>query len=87
MPTLPFKLNHDRRHHIPRQRRKVVNWRDYDASLRRRGSLTVWFTAEAIAGWRAAPRTTPGGHPPQPFRALRAWKLRLLRPATRPWRS
>jgi hypothetical protein len=31
MPTLPFKLNHDRRHHIPRQRRKVVNWRDYDA--------------------------------------------------------
>ena len=60
---MPFKLNHDRRHHIPRQRRKVVNWRDYDASLRQRGSLTVWFTAEAIAGWRAAPRTTPGGQP------------------------
>jgi len=48
---LPFKLNHGRRHHIPRQRRKVVNWRDYDAGLRRRGSLTVWFTAEAIEGW------------------------------------
>ena len=47
MPTLPFKLNQDRRHHIPKQRRKVVNWRDYDASLRRRGSLTVWFTEEA----------------------------------------
>jgi hypothetical protein len=58
---LPFKLNQDRRHHIPRQRRKVVNWRDYDASLRRRGSLTAWFTEEAIAGWRAAPRTTVGG--------------------------
>ena len=38
----------DRRRHIPKQRRKVVNWRDYDASLRRRGSLTVWFTEEAI---------------------------------------
>ncbi|MBV8402516.1 MAG: IS5/IS1182 family transposase, partial [Acetobacteraceae bacterium] len=37
-----FKLNHDRRHHIPKQRRKVGNWRDHDASLRRRGSLTVW---------------------------------------------
>src|ERR671932_1022600 len=63
MPPLPFKLNHDRRHPIPRQKRKVTNWRDYDASLRQRGSLTVWFTAEAIAGWRAAPRTTRGGQP------------------------
>jgi hypothetical protein len=31
--------------------------------LRRRGSLTVWFTDEAIAGWLAAPRTTRGGQP------------------------
>jgi len=23
MPIVPFKLNQDRRHHIPRQRRKV----------------------------------------------------------------
>jgi hypothetical protein len=29
----------------------------------RRGSLTVWFTDEAIAAWRAEPRTTPGGQP------------------------
>jgi hypothetical protein len=27
----------------------------------KRGSLTIWFTEEAIAAWRAAPRTTPGG--------------------------
>ena len=40
-----------------------MNWREYDASLRQRGSLTVWFTADAIKGWRAAPRTTPGGQP------------------------
>ena len=45
---MPFKLNQDRRHHIPKQRRKVVNWRDYDASLRQRGSLTVWFSEEAV---------------------------------------
>jgi Transposase DDE domain len=31
--------------------------------LRRRGSLTVWFTDEAIAAWRAEPRTTPGKQP------------------------
>jgi hypothetical protein len=36
----------------------VKNWAAYDASLRQRGSLTVWFTQEAIMAWRAAPRTT-----------------------------
>src|SRR3954468_14289620 len=63
MPTLPFKLNQDRRHHIPRQQHKVTNWPAYDASLRQRGSLTVWFTDEAIAAWEAEPRTTRGGQP------------------------
>jgi hypothetical protein len=60
---VPFKLNQDRRHHIPRQQRKVTNWPAYDASLRQRGSLTVWFTEEAITAWRAEPRTTRGGQP------------------------
>ena len=63
MPILPFKLNQNRRHHIPKQKHKVRNWRAYDASLRQRGSLTVWFTDEAIEAWRAEPRTTPGGQP------------------------
>ena len=58
---LPFKVNKDRRHRIPRQRHRVTNWAEYDAGLRARGSLTVWFTEEAIEGWRAAPRTTRGG--------------------------
>ncbi len=63
MPILPFKLNQDRRHRSPRQKRKLMDWREYDAGLRQRGSLTVWFTNEAIEGWRAQPRTTPGGQP------------------------
>src|SRR3954447_7135323 len=29
--------------------------------MRRRGSLTLWVSDEAIAAWRAAPRKTPGG--------------------------
>jgi hypothetical protein len=61
MPAVPFKLNQDRRHHIPRQQRKVTNWPAYEASLRQRGSLTVWFTDDAIAAWAAEPRTTRGG--------------------------
>ena len=60
---MPFKANADRRHHIPRQRHRVTNWPAYEAGLRARGSLTVWFTAEAIKAWRAERRTTRGGQP------------------------
>lgn len=41
----------------------MTNWREYDAALRARGSLTVWFSDEAIEAWRAEPRTTRGGQP------------------------
>ena len=58
---MPFKLNQDRRHHIPKQKHRVTNWPAYDAALRQRGSLTVWFSDEAIAAWRAEPRTTRDG--------------------------
>ena len=60
---MPFKANADRRHHIPKQRRRITNWAAYVAALRQRGSLTVWFTQEAIAAWEGEPRTTPGGPP------------------------
>src|ERR1700710_3054692 len=61
MTAVPFKLNQDRRHHIPRQQHKVTHWRAYEAGLRQRGSLTVWFSDDAIAAWAAEPRTTRGG--------------------------
>src|ERR1700710_914716 len=61
MPAVPLKLNQDRRHHIPRQQHKVTNWRAYEAGLRQRGSLTVWFSDDAIAAWAAEPRRTRGG--------------------------
>src|SRR5436189_6447539 len=63
MSAVPFKANADRRHHIPKQQDRVTNWSEYDAGLRQRGSLTVWFSEEAIAAWRAEPRTTRGGQP------------------------
>ena len=58
---MPHKYNADRRHRIPKSCYKVTNWQAYEAGLRQRGSLTIWFSEEAIAAWRAAPRTTPGG--------------------------
>ena len=60
---MPHKYNAARRHHIARPKQRVTNWADYNEALRQRGSLTVWFTDDAIAAWKAAPRTTPGGQP------------------------
>jgi len=60
---LAFKANADRRHHIPKQRHRATNSAAYDAALRQRGSLTVWFTEEAVIAWNAEPRTTRGGQP------------------------
>ena len=58
---MPFKANADRRHRIPKQQFRATNWAEYDAALRGRGSLTVWFTDAAITAWKAEPRTTRGG--------------------------
>ena len=60
---MPSKANSDRRHRIPKQRHRVTNWAAYEAALRARGSLTVWFTAEAVEAWRAEPRPGRGGQP------------------------
>ncbi len=57
---MPLKFHSRGRRHIPRQKYRVTNWRDYDA-LRNRGSLTIWFTEDAIAHWLAQPRITPSG--------------------------
>jgi Transposase DDE domain len=79
MSTVPFKANAARRHRIPRQRHRVTNWAAYEAALRQRGSLTVWFTDEAIRAWRAAPRTTRGGQPwYSPLAILTALTLRAV---------
>jgi len=59
--VVPFKVNAERRHHIPKQRHRATNSAASDAALRQRGSLTVWFTDAAIAAWKAEPRTTRGG--------------------------
>ena len=76
---LPFKLNQAGRHHIPRQKHKSTNWPAYDASLRQRGNLTVWFTTEAIQAWAAELRTTRGGQPwYSPLAILTALTLRAV---------
>ncbi len=58
---MSFKLHSKGRRRISPQRHRVANWRDYDASLGNRRNVRIWFTPEAIADWKAQPRTTPGG--------------------------
>lgn len=58
---MPNKHNAKRRHHIAKMKYSVRNWREYDAALRARGSLTMWVTPDAMALCAAQPRSTPGG--------------------------
>jgi hypothetical protein len=79
MSAMPFKANAKCRHHIPKQKRRVTNWPAHEASLRQRGDLTVWFSAEAIASWRAEPRTNRGGQSwYSPLAILTALTLRTV---------
>ena len=57
-PPMPHKHNDDRRHHIPKMAFKVRNWPEYEAGLRRRGSLTLWIEDAALDHWQTF---GPGG--------------------------
>ena len=57
---MPHKHNADRRHHIPKMTFKVRNWPEYEAGLRRRGSLTFWIEDVALSQWQTV---GPGGQP------------------------
>jgi hypothetical protein len=50
---MPHKHNADRRHHIPNMSFKVQNWPEYEAGLRRRGSLTLWIEDGALDHWQS----------------------------------
>jgi IS5 family transposase len=60
---MPHKHNASRRHRIGKMKFKVTNWPEYEAGLRRRGSLTLWISPEALVGWQALRRKTRSGQP------------------------
>jgi hypothetical protein len=60
---MPYKFNEGRRHKIPKPKYRVKNWPEYDAALVQRGSLTVWFTSEAVDAWHAPATGARGGQP------------------------
>jgi hypothetical protein len=48
---MSHKYHASRRHRISKRRYKITSWQAYEAGLRQRGSLTMWFTEEAIVAW------------------------------------
>jgi hypothetical protein len=46
-----------------KHRYRVRNWPTYEAGLRKRGDLTLWFSEDTIAAWRAPTGEKPGGQP------------------------
>ena len=40
-----------------KQRYRIRNWREYNAALVERGSLTVWFEEDHIKQWYAQEKT------------------------------
>ncbi|WP_190242292.1 transposase, partial [Bradyrhizobium algeriense] len=83
---MPYKVNEERRHKIPKARYRVQNWRDYDAALRRRGDLTVWVTPAAMAAW-TPPRCRRRGRPQKYSEIAIETGLMLRLAFGRPWRQ
>ena len=40
---------------------RVKNWPAYEAALRKRGDVTLWFDEDALAAWNASPSGRAGG--------------------------
>ena len=51
---------------------RVKNWSDYEAGLRKRGDLTLWFSQEAIENWTPGPTGQPGGQ--RRYSDLASWR-------------
>ena len=50
---MPHKDNAGCRHHSPKMSFKGQNWSEYEAGLRRRGSLTLWIEDTVLDCWQA----------------------------------
>ena len=59
---MPYKHNESRRRKFTKPKYRVTNWPEYNEALRRRGDITIWFSAEAINDWHPA-KTGARGRP------------------------
>jgi len=57
---MPNKYPKKKGWNVPKQKYKLTNWSDYNASLRSRGDITVWLSEDAIAQWYTNDRVYDG---------------------------
>mgnify|MGYP000097255872 FL=1 len=48
---MPNKWLNDKGIEIKKQKHKVYNWSEYNASLKRRGDIEVWLSQDVIDNW------------------------------------
>ena len=48
---MPHKFNAEHRDKISKQKHRITNWAEYNESLRQRGDLTVWISADELGLW------------------------------------
>ena len=53
---MPNKYAQKKGWHIPKQKHKVSNWSEYTQALKKRGSIEIWMTQEAIDNWYVSER-------------------------------
>jgi len=58
---MPQKYPHRNQLKYTRKRYRVRNWNEYEAGLRRRGDLTIWFSEDALSDWHPPASSKPGG--------------------------
>ncbi|NRA88940.1 MAG: transposase [Rhizobiales bacterium] len=58
---MPYKFKADYQDKFDQKRYRVINWPAYNESLRQRGDITVWLSADVADAWFTPKRTSPGG--------------------------
>jgi len=57
---------------------RVRNWSTYEAALRNRGDITVWFDEAAMGAWNASPSGRPRGQRSAILRSSRISRFDFL---------
>jgi hypothetical protein len=47
---MPYKLRNPYHHKFDKTKFKILNWHDYNESLKSRSRINIWFTSDVIPG-------------------------------------
>lgn len=64
---MPYKYAKKKGWDVPKQKYKLRNWPEYNEALRRRGDITIWLSADAVAQWYEPDRVYDGTGTPKRF--------------------